>query len=712
MKRFRKWIRKDRYGVVRGTIALCIVMLLCTAMLIRLFFSYDILTEEERASDAALRVTTQFEQLIENSLNRLFSAAGLMGEIPSESDAILKHLSESGDFSELAVQRGETLFYMDGSTAPYTAYEKPIAYVTAFEKARIFPSDDGQLQFSVPVDDASNLIGWLSTDQLQAVMCDAFEDDYGYAIYNAVTGDFIINHTILEDDGYYAALQDLNRYGSTETLLNSGEGQALIEHADGGKTDYYIAQQLTQVRPLGITLMIPEALVRSEAWNSRILPYATILTMFLMLATYVAYTIFSLRRVHLVNRDTSKALAIGEQMMRVISHEARITIFIHQRKQEKLPYYYDGLSLLDTEGIDQVHSLREVVDACGMEESEAEHLNESLMELAPGESTELLVHSSSNDHEERVLRFTLCASAKPEQGVICCISDYTQEQASLDRIELERSYQASVQAKTSSIWQINISRNRWHALEIKKQSALYSLNSVKDVWRDYNADLGALLRDYLHPADYAEFAETMSIENITSMFRSGKTEFSKDYRVCKAGCANYEWHRMHIRIWLNPETNDIYVNLYVFNVNAEKEAELERSERKRVLHQTLVALGGLYSGLYYVDLDNDLSYTARSLGDDLVTQLCTHYKVTFDHYIDNSVHPEDREELRQLLSAYRLRKDMTEGSHFRQKAYRRKVGDGYENALVFVQPARFENGVVKEVVLAIRYTGSEKDTSI
>ena len=65
--------------------------------------------------------------------------------------------------------------------------------------------------------------------------------------------------------------------------------------------------------------------------------------------------------------------------------------------------------------------------------------------------------------------------------------------------------------------------------------------------------------------------------------------------------------------------------------------------------------------------------------------------------------------MRNLLSAYHLRKHMTEGSHFQRREYRRKSGDGYELAAIIVQPARFENGMVKEVVLAIRYIGRDKE---
>lgn len=709
MDRIKNWIRKDRYGIVRGTLLLGIVMLLCTGMVIQLFYSYDQLSEEERASEVTMRVTAQFEQMIDNSLIQLMGSAELIDETQLVSEEILERLMKFDTFSDVAVLKGGILTYADGSTERMSEYESHIRYVSEFVDAEILAGEDGQIHLCVPMKAGARLVGWLNQDKLESVLCNAFVEDYGYAVYNAATGAYVINHTPLGDDSYFEALRDLNLGKNTEQLVNAGDAQVYIEHSDAIGGDYYIAQQLSKIRPLGIALIIPKELVRSEAWSGRIMPHATILAAALMLVILISYTVFSLRRVYLSNKNANRALAIGERMMDVISNEANITLFTYQRKLEKLVNCYDGLSLLRSEGHTYLHTLSEIEEACGMDDSETERLHETLRLLEPGESSEILVHAASENHDECILRFMLFASSQPEQGIICCISDCTQEQASLDRIELERSYQASVQEKASSIWQINISRNRWKPLHIKKQSALYGLMFNQDEWRDYNADLGSLLREYLHPADYAGFAESMSIVGIASRFRSSKTEFTQDYRVCRGNGADYEWHRMSVRIWLNPENNDILANLYVFNVNAEKNAELERGERKKVLHQTLMALGGLYYGLYYVDLDNDLSYAARSLDGDLVTQLCTPYKATFDGYIDSAVHPDDREGLRSLLSAYQLRKRMTEGSHFIRREYRRKSGDSYEQAAIIVQPARFENGIVKEVVLAIRYIGRDKD---
>ena len=65
-------------------------------------------------------------------------------------------------------------------------------------------------------------------------------------------------------------------------------------------------------------------------------------------------------------------------------------------------------------------------------------------------------------------------------------------------------------------------------------------------------------------------------------------------------------------------------------------------------------------------------------------------------YLDN------REAIRKLLSAYHLRRSMTEGAHMLRREYRRRHGEDYKDAIIIVQAARFENGTVRDVVIAIR----------
>ena len=234
----------------------------------------------------------------------------------------------------------------------------------------------------------------------------------------------------------------------------------------------------------------------------------------------------------------------------------------------------------------------------------------------------------------------------------------------------------------------------------------------KSGWRNFTADLDGVLRSYIHPADYANHSYKMNIASIAESFRSGRMEINLDYRVCTGGRDDYEWHRMYVRLYSEPETENILANVYVFNVDVEKNAELERGERKKIEKKTLRALSGIYYALYYVDLDNDLCYAAKSYDGEVVTRLCTPFQETFNQYLEG-VHPDDRDALRSMINAFNLRRTFVEGSRFQRKEFRRRSGEDYRWAAIIIQPARYENGRIKDVVIAQRnLVGSRPDLDL
>ena len=122
--------------------------------------------------------------------------------------------------------------------------------------------------------------------------------------------------------------------------------------------------------------------------------------------------------------------------------------------------------------------------------------------------------------------------------------------------------------------------------------------------------------------------------------------------------------------------------------------------------EEITAEGGIAKAYSCNVLDKDICYTAKAFGSGIGSQLSREFKGTFDAYIDEYVHPDDQAEMRRLLSAYQIRKSMTESSHLVRREYHRRHGDQYQEAAIILQAARFENGTVRDVVIALRkYTG-------
>lgn len=697
MNRFKRWIHKDRYGIVRSGIIICMLLLACLCVLMVFQQKTEIEFNKERSAHAAEKASFAFEQMIHDAVSKLEGAAEMLSNNEADEKTLLNGLVEHGRFSKAAVQRGGVLYFANGSYEPVGNLG---SYAARTENGAVvfFASHQDTVRMSMQSGVGEQLVVWLDAGRIADLFNDAAQF-CDYAIYNNETGSFLLNSTAFEASSYYDALLRLNNDGRAEELLSMANAQVRFLAETNDNTAYYIAQRKTDISPWSIVLIIQENMVVANAASDVNFVRYAFIALLLVAAVVICNTLMAMRRIKISRQNTVRALAAGDQLIQYAAGEMGATVFMYNRVWDRILSCYNGLSLGD--GKNAFMSFGSLAECCSLQAGETDLIYDSIGKLVPGEKAEITLHSSPEGQEERLLRCILYACDDGSRNIICLICDATQQQAFVTRADIEKDFMASVQRKASAIWQVNISRNRWKMITKRKNAPVWN-NS--ESWRDYSEDLRSAVREMMHPADYnANYEKQMDIDALADAFRMGKTEFTCEYRVMNRRSQAYEWHRMQVRLWLDVRTNDIIANLYAFDVNAKKNAELELGERKRILKQAVTALGGMYSGLYYVDLENDLSYTARSFGGELVDQLCQPYKASFDEYINAQVHPEDREALRKLLSAYNLRRNMTEGSHFQQGEFRRIVGgERYVSSSIIVQPARFENGSVKEVVLAIR----------
>lgn len=686
LNKFKRKLHKDRYGIVRGSIALCLLIALCVALLVSVQVKYNVAAEKNYAALAAQQVTAEFESLIDENWRTLQLCSDIIESKAAEPDIVLKKLTAYGGFSRAEIHS--------------------VGNAAASSSGNSIHQDGEELHFVRAFDEGFQLNAWIDADTIINTLESAFPASYRFLIYDVQNGSFLVNTSDFDDAGYYDVLLDLNQNGSMENLLVSAAGEALVQQhlfqLEGG---YYIAQQNTSVYPWSIALVIPKQMISNETWNGdRLVTYAILMGL-ILLVCFMCNTVFVLHRIQLSNRNTRRALYMGEHMTNIIARDAQITTFVYNRPNDSILAWYDGSGLLEDEMASVPrNSLSCLAELCKLVDGEVERIYDALADSRATNDMEIQLRGFSEAHDERVWRLSLHALDENSGIALGSIRDCTQMQLAQDRVEQELKFRASVEKKASAIWTINVSKNRWTAEYSKHKRLLKSLNMQQNNWNDYNADLNGYLREYLHPADCDSFAESMSLSGLMDAFRYGKTEFVQDYRVRGKSDQEFEWHRMRVRIWQDAKTGDVIASLYVFNVDAKKNAELERGERKKMLQQTLTALGGIYQGLYYVDLDNDLVYTARSLRGDVVDRLCMPYRESIEAYISDCVHPQDQNELREFLSAYMLRRNLTEGTHLHLRRYRRRINDDeYGNAQIIVQPARFENGAVKEIVIAIRY---------
>lgn len=683
MYKIKRKMHKDRYGIVRGSV----IMYLLIALLIGIFSSIElsdhVSSEKKHAEVYAQQVAATFDSLIDQRQRLLQSYVNMLDQGDVLADSALKGLTAIGSFETAQVQQN-----IDD------------------DQSLTIRQDGACLRFSSPLANGDQLVASFDAASLNAVLSLAVPDGYGYLIYNSRNGDLLINSSEFEVEGYYDLLMSLNQNGSMEELLDSAEGAALVPESQFRLADgYYISQCETATAPWSIALVIPEGLMHGEGWSGRgMVAYAAV-TVVLILVCFIVNTCAVLRRIHLANQNTTRALGVSERMTNVIAQDAQITTFVYYRPKDSILAWYDGCDLIQNDADPaRRNNLSALTEMCRLVDGESDRIYNALFELREKRNIEIELRGFSDVHDDCTWRLTMHALDSNSGMVFCTLQDRTQMLFAQDRATQEQEYRASVEKKVSSIWTICVSKNLWTSEYTRGDRKFKSLNMRKGSWNDYAGDLRSHMREYIHPADYDLFTENVAPSELMDDFRSGKTEFTLEYRIRSNENGAYEWHRVCMRLWQDVQNGNVMASAYVFNVDAKKNAELERGERKKMLQQTLTALGGVYNGLYYVDLDSNLAYTARSLGGDVVDRLCMPYQEWIEKYIADSVHPEDQPSLKQLLSSYMIRRSLTEGAHMHPRIYKRRVNDDvYDEAELILQPARFENGVVKEVIIAIRY---------
>lgn len=704
MKKEKRVIRSWKL-VVSGII--CIVMLVAM-ITVQLMVHVDsnALAAQERAGAAARQVSAQLEQAVEDGFRQLRVGSAAIDAGDDSKKSMLESLAQNGSFARVALVRGNVQQEADGTEHPAEAVPSSfISHRAGDVWGKIIVDPDGAIQLRLPIDGSAELVGWMDAAYVGEILVGAYPEDYGYCLYNAATGAYLINRTGYDETRYYDTLLSLNKDGRTSRLMTSAEAQAEISTADG--EIWYIAQEAVDIEPWSIALFMPARILDVQPQAGCMPAWLTVVFALLFAAAAMVFVMLlaQRRRGELAQHQARER--VRERMLRRAAESAQITFFVYSRSSERIIDRFDGLNpgRSSDAPADSVSALTRSFD---IDDTEADRLYDRLREFKGGDDTVLRIKCPAGNGE-RMLRFELRVIPENRDYVIVSISDCTLESERENTVKAEESFRRAMQAKASSVWEIDGAHNRWRLVSGKTPKGLHALGVNTSGWRDYTADLNGPLRDFMDAGDYAKYVDVMSPSGLTALLREGKGQMTLECRV-RDGANAYEWYRLELRIFRSAERGDLMANLFVYNVDAAKNADLERQARARVLQQTLTAIGGIYDGLYYVDLDKNICYTAKSFGSGIASQLSREFKGTFDDYIEQNVHPEDQEEMRRLLSAYQIRRSMTEGSHLQRREYRRRRGDQYQDAAIILQAARFENGTVRDVVIAMRkYAGSTKE---
>ncbi len=149
----------------------------------------------------------------------------------------------------------------------------------------------------------------------------------------------------------------------------------------------------------------------------------------------------------------------------------------------------------------------------------------------------------------------------------------------------------------------------------------------EDVPETYSRFLSDRVAPTIHPKDRDEYCRTMGRKDLLSLFLSGTTHHTFDYRVKTDQAPGYEWHSSDMYFFRDSMNREIKCNFLVRQVTEAKRQELEEKRRLAEKEHALFlqakklvesedeldfvqVIADFYQGIYVVDLNED---RARSI---------------------------------------------------------------------------------------------------
>ena len=683
----------------RVFIAGVLPVILAVVVFVLFYLMAGIQTEndnKQRAADGASNAATNLKWMLEKGVSKLEHVEERFDGGVTDAAELVAHLKTDSQMRDVAIVQNGRIRYVNGRIETDPGLDRYPNCEIGGRLVRISTAENG-VQIRMSLDAKTDVICQLSASNIAESVGGVFKGSYYYAVYNIRTGSYVYNNLPIEGVGYYDALMAINQRGDGEALFSAYTAQASFSKLLG-KENGVIAQCRSDISPWGVALLLPESILENEVGSMDYMFIAIAAVIVLQLALSIAFLVYVFRNRRKLREKIRDTEISAETKLELSVEYTGVCVFEYDRSLGAIVDFNNGMTDAGAEGRLCPKTINEFVAYYKPNDDDALHLYDVFAEIKAGEAVNVDVHAFANEGE-RLLRFSL-KCMQDGKTVIGSVRDCTQDEFSQIRIRDEEKFLELMRPKTASVWDICVSANRIKVSYDKRGHTAKRFNVQENVWMRYEDEFPQRFRSHLHPADADQFIDSMSLEGLMNMYRTGKTESVCDCRVRSIRKEGYEWHRRMLRVFKDPESKEIMARLYMLNVDAEKNAEMERRERLRIHQQTLTAIGGIYYGLYYIELDNDLCYTAKSHAGELGTEICRSYKSAFTAYIDQYVHEHDRDTLRRMLEPYNLRKQVTEDKHFLRCEFRRRVGDHYEWSVAIIQAARFENAQIRDVVLA------------
>ena len=198
-------------------------------------------------------------------------------------------------------------------------------------------------------------------------------------------------------------------------------------------------------------------------------------------------------------------------------------------------------------------------------------------------------------------------------------------------------------------------------------------NMQKVLTGSYHQYFQKAIEDIVYPEDAEAFRKVMSPERLYQKAASTRDYYEEicQYRIYSGSLQWLEQHVIYAR-----QGKRMSVNILGRDITIEKIEEEKRKKGEQEQADIISTLGGMFFATYYADLVQDTFRSVTQLKEvEEALEGKMDYATGLRTYAEKFVHPDDREEYLDVLSARNLRRTLSKKQPYVTLAYRKLPGN-------------------------------------
>lgn len=195
-------------------------------------------------------------------------------------------------------------------------------------------------------------------------------------------------------------------------------------------------------------------------------------------------------------------------------------------------------------------------------------------------------------------------------------------------------------------------------------------NMQKVLTGSYHQYFQKAMESIVYPEDAETFRKVMSPEHLYQK-AAGTRDYSEEICQYRISGSSLQWIEQHV-IYAR-QGKRMSVNILGRDITMEKIEEELRRKGEQEQADIISTLGGMFFATYYADLEQDIfrSVTQKREGVERELEGKMDYATGLRTYAEKFVHPDDREEYLDVLSAQNLRRTLSKNQPYVTLAYRK-----------------------------------------